>query len=244
MRLSDDGERYLPHARAALAAVDGGHLALTQARGDISGVLRLSAPSDLGRNVLLPWLSEFRERHPRLALHLRISDRSADLVRQPLDAAIRYGTLADSGLIAHALAPHNRRTLCAAPAYLARHGKPKTPDDLRKHNCLRFVWADQLFDRWSFHMPRGVQTIAVSGDLVSDDADVVRRWGVAGYGLIYKSRLDVVADIDAGRLVEVFPRAYGEPVPLHLVCAQRPASSPAVRHLRDFLRDCCVAVDG
>ncbi|MGZ2745224.1 LysR family transcriptional regulator [Burkholderia stagnalis] len=242
MRLSEDGERYLPHARAALAAIGDGQQALAQDRGEISGVLRLSAPSDLGRNVLLPWMDAFQQRHPGIAVHLRISDRAADLLRQPLDAGIRYGELVASGLVAQSLAPSNRRTLCAAPSYLERHGTPSTPEDLRKHNCLRYVWGEHVHERWSFHLPRGVQTIAVSGDRVSDDADVVRRWAVAGHGLVYKSRIDVSADLSAGRLVEVFPGEQGEPAPLNLVCAHRSLLTPAVQRLRDFLKEQCAAL--
>lgn len=242
LRLSEDGERYLPHARAALAAITDGQQALAQGRQEISGLLRLSAPSDLGRNVLLGWLDGFQALHPKISFQLRISDRAADLFRQPVDAGIRYGELVDSALVAQPLAPDNRRALCAAPSYIKEHGKPQIPEDLQHHNCLRYVWGDQVYDRWSFHLPRGVKTVTVSGDRVSDDADVVRRWAVAGHGLVYKSRLDVSLDIHEGRLVELFPQSYGEPAPLNLVSAHRSLLTPAVQRLRDYLRACCAAM--
>ena len=236
MRLSDDGERYLPHARAMLASLAGGSQALAEARGEIAGPLRLSLPSDLGRNVLLPWLDAFQAQHPGISLQLWISDRAADLLRHPIDAAIRYGELDDSGLVAQPLAPDNRRALCATPDYLARHGTPTHPDDLRSHNCLCFVWGEQIHDRWTFDLPRGPHTVRVSGNRISDDADVVRRWGLAGHGVIYKSRLDVAADIAAGRLVELMP-GLGGPAPVNLVSAHRAQLTPAVQQLRDFLRE-------
>jgi DNA-binding transcriptional LysR family regulator len=239
LRLSDDGERYLPHARAALGALSDGHQALVSGRQDISGMLRLSAPSDLGRNVLLHWLDGFQAMHPKVSFQLRISDRAADLVRDPLDAGIRYGVLPDSVLVAQPLADNNRRALCAAPAYLKKHGVPQTPEDLQGHNCLRYVWGDLVHDRWNFDLPRGIITVAVSGDRVSDDADVVRRWAIAGHGLVYKSRLDVSQDVKDGRLVEVFPPSYGELVPLHFVIAHRSLLTPAVQQLRDYLKLRC-----
>jgi DNA-binding transcriptional LysR family regulator len=242
MQLSEDGERYLPHARAMLEALTQGEQALAQGRGALSGPLRLSAPSDFGRNLLLPWLDTFQHAHPELSLQLRISDRAADLLRQPLDAAIRYGALSDSALIALPLAPGNRRALCAAPAYLARHGTPAGVDELRRHNCLRFVWGEQVHERWRFTLPGGERTVSVSGDRVSDDADVVRRWAVAGQGLVYKSRLDVIDDLAAGRLVELFPGEHCEPAPLHLVCAHRSQLTPALTRLREFLQARCEAV--
>ncbi|RMX05073.1 LysR family transcriptional regulator [Corticibacter populi] len=239
LRLSDDGQRYLPHARAMLAALGDGALALAEAQAAVAGPLRLSVPSDLGRNVLLPWLDAFQAQHPLLTLQVRISDQLADFFRAPLDAGIRSGALADSSLVALPLAPHNRRTLCAAPAYLARHGAPRRPQDLAHHNCLRFVMGEQLFERWPFHLPGGMQTAAVRGDRISDDADVVRRWAVAGHGLLYKSRLDVAADLLAGRLVELFPPQWGQPAPLHLVCADRSVLTPAMQQLHRWLAQCC-----
>jgi DNA-binding transcriptional LysR family regulator len=236
MRLSDDGERYLPHARAMLASLAGGSQALAEARGEIAGPLRLSLPSDLGRNVLVPWLDEFQARHPGISLQLWISDRAADLLRHPIDAAIRYGALDDSGLVAQPLAPENRRALCAAPDYLARHGSPAHPDDLRSHNCLCFVWGEQVHDRWTFDLPRGPHAVDVRGNRISDAADVVRRWALAGHGVVYKSRLDVTADIAAGRLVELLP-GLGQRAPVNMVSAHRAQLTPAVQHLRDFLRE-------
>ncbi len=235
MRLSDDGERYLPHARALLDALTSGSRALAEGRGDIAGPLRLAVPSDLGRHLLLPWLDAFQAEHPGISLQLRISDRSADLHRHPLDAAVRYGTLDDSGLVALPLAPDNLRVLCAAPEYIARHGAPTHPDELRDHNCLCFVWGDQIHDRWTFALPRGPHTVKVTGNRISDDAEVVRRWGLAGHGIMYKSHVDVVGDLAAGRLVDLLP-GMGERAPLNLVSAHRSQLTPAVQRLKDFLR--------
>lgn len=242
LQLSEDGERYLPYARAMLDAQVQGRHALARGRGALSGSLRLSVPSDFGRNLLLGWLDEFQHQHPALSLHVRMSDRAADLLRQPLDAVVRYGALPDSSLIAMPLVENNRRALCAAPAYLKRAGTPTTVDDLRRHNCLRFVWSEQLHERWRFTLPGGDRTVAVSGNRISDDADAVRRWAVAAEGLIYKSRLDLMPDLRAGRLVEVFPPSHCEPSPLHLVCAHRSSLTPEITQLRSFLRARCRAL--
>ncbi|MFC4278320.1 LysR family transcriptional regulator [Achromobacter aloeverae] len=242
MQLSEAGERYLPHARAMVEAREQGEHALADGRSALSGPLRLSAPSDFGRNLLLPWLDEFQHQHPGLSLHLKISDRAADLMRQPLDAVIRYGLLPDSSLLALKLAGDNRRALCAAPAYIERHGAPAKPEDLRRHNCLRYVWGEQIHERWRFTLPGGDRAVTVTGNRVSDDADVVRRWAIAGEGLVYKSRLDLIEDLKAGRLVELFPQAHCEPAPLHLVCAHRAQLTPALGALHAFLQERCAAL--
>ncbi len=242
MQLSEAGERYLPHAKRMTNAQEQGRQALADGRSALTGPLRLSAPSDFGRNLLLPWLDDFQHQHPGLSLHLKMSDRAADLIRQPLDAVVRYGTLPDSSLLALPLAAGNRRALCAAPAYLERHGAPTKPDDLRRHNCLRYVWNEQVHERWRFTLPGGDRTVAVTGNRVSDDADVVRRWAISGEGLVYKSRLDLIGDLMAGRLLELFPASHGEPAPLHLICAHRSQLTPAISQLHTFLRERCMAL--
>lgn len=239
LRLSSEGAAFLPHARSMLEALDAGRRELQRDREAIDGLLRLSIPSDLGRNALLGWLDAFQARHPKLRMRLDVSDRSADLYRQPLDLAIRYGVPADSSLVVQPLAADNRRLLCASPAYLERHGMPATPEDLLRHNCLCYVWADKVLDRWSFEHPGGARQVIVAGDRVSDDADVVRRWAVAGHGVLYKSALDLAPDVAAGRLLPLLPAFPGEPAPLNLICAHRSVLVPAVTMLRDFLRQCC-----
>ncbi|MBV8657447.1 MAG: LysR family transcriptional regulator [Burkholderiales bacterium] len=235
LRLTVDGERYLVHARSSLAALTAGRDVLAADKAAITGNLTVSLPSDLGRHVLLPWLDVFQTQHPALALQLRVSDRIADLYRQPVDVALRYGVPADSGLVALPLVADNRRVLCASPAYLAQHGEPATPTDLRRHNCLRLVLGDQIHSRWSFLREAETHVVTVSGRHTSDDGEVVRRWAVAGQGIAYKSRLDVLADLRAGHLLPLLPAYQTEATPLYLVCPHRLSLSPAVIRLRDFL---------
>lgn len=239
LRLTAEGEQFLGHARAALRALEEGRQALEGGRAGIGGVLHLSAPSDFGRNVLLPWLDAFQRDHPRLTLRLHLGDRVADLFRQPVDIALRYGEPEDSSLVALPLAPGNRRVLCAAPAYLAAHDAPQRVDDLAAHNCLLYVLGERVHDRWRFAQGRRSQEVTVKGDRVSDDADAVRRWAVAGHGLSYKSWLDVAGDVAAGRLALLLADHQGEAAPLNLICAHRAQLSPPVRVLHAFLRARC-----
>jgi DNA-binding transcriptional LysR family regulator len=239
LRLTPDGERFLQHCRLALQAVSDGEQALRGDGSQLRGQLQLSLPSDLGRNVVLGWLDAFLARHPGLRLRVQLSDRLADVYRQPVDLALRYGAPADSALVALPLLPHNRRVACAAPAYLQRHGSPQQPQDLKRHNCLRFLLSDDLHARWRFHGAGGDSVVAVEGDRVSDDGDAVRRWAVDGHGIAYKSWLDICADVGAGRLVALLPEWRGEAAPLNLVCADRRLLSPAVQALREHLSACC-----
>ncbi|KGD89265.1 LysR family transcriptional regulator [Achromobacter sp. RTa] len=238
LRLTGDGERYLEYARTAISTLEAGKNAVARSKTDISGTLSVSIPSDLGRHVLLPWLDEFQQQHPRVSFQVRISDRLADLYRQPVDLAVRYGTPTDSGLVALPLAERNRRVVCASPAYFARHGMPQAPADLRRHNCLSFVLGETLHDRWTFLRADGsTLTVPVKGDRVGDDGEIVRRWALAGHGVAYKSRYDVLSDLRAGRLVEALGDYDSEPSPLYLLCVHRMLLSPAVRRLREFLQE-------
>ena len=183
LRLTADGERYLEYARSAIATLDAGRNALARDKTAISGTLSISVPSDLGRNVLLPWLDEFQRRHPRVGFQVRISDRLADLFRQPVDLAVRYGTPADSSLVALPLSESNRRVVCASPAYLARHGTPQAPADLRRHNCLSFVLGESLHDRWTFERDGVSQTVPVRATASATTANwcAAGRWPVAAW---------------------------------------------------------------
>ena len=158
-----------------------------------------------------------------------------------MDLAIRFGLPPDSNLVALPLA-ECRRVLCAAPSYLARHGAPGCPQALAEHNCLCFIVGERLHNRWRFWRDGGEWVQQVAGDRSADDADVVRRWAVAGHGLVYKSQLDLAPDLAAGRLLRVCPEWQGEPAPLYLLCADRRQLSPTVRQLREFLRERCLAL--
>ena len=239
LRLTGEGELYLPHARSALQSLVEGQQLLAGGKATISGTLQLSAPSDFGRNVLLPWLDEFQLQHPLLSLRLLLADRNADLFRQPVDIALRYGQPEDSSLVAVPVAAANRRVLCASPGYLAANGSPRTLADLVDHNCLRFMLAGRVHERWCFHDGRRELEQLVSGNRVSDDADVVRRWALAGRGVVYKSWLDIAQDVQSGRLVVLLPELLGEPTPLNLICAHRAHLGERVRLLREHLVERC-----
>ncbi|WP_407297827.1 LysR family transcriptional regulator [Stutzerimonas zhaodongensis] len=239
LRLTGEGEQYLPHARSALQSLLEGQQLLAGGKATISGPLQLSVPSDFGRNVLLPWLDEFQLQHPLLSLRLLLADRNADLFRQPVDIALRYGQPEDSSLVALPVAAANRRVLCAAPSYIATHGAPASLAELAGHNCLRYMLAGRVHERWCFHDGRRVLEQMVKGDRISDDADVVRRWALAGRGVVYKSWLDVAHDVQAERLVVLLPELLGEAAPLNLICAHRAHLGDTLRLLREHLSERC-----
>ena len=235
LRLSTEGERMLPHVREALGALSEAQAVVSRTRSTLRGELQISMPSDLGRHVLLPWLQTFQEQHPEVSLRLHLSDRNADLMRVPLDMAIRYGTPKDSAHVALPLVLDNPRLLVASPQYLARHGAPASVHDLARHEALRFMVGDEVPKTWRLQVDGQWTDAPVQGRHNANDSEIVTRWALQGLGLAYRSQLDMAAHLAAGRLVHVNPHWTGELAHLHLVVPGRKQVTAAVRALRDHL---------
>lgn len=239
LRLTPQGELFLEQCRPALEMLLQASQQLAVGEQALRGVLKLSAPSDLGRNVLLPWLDEFQDLHPQVDIRLQLSDRMANVYSEPVDAAFRYGKPPDSSLVALPLAPSNRRVLCASPAYIDRHGAPATPHELTGHDCLCFMFSEEVHDRWRFSRDGAPEeiTVRVRSVNVSNDGDAVRRWALLGKGIAYKARFDVVSDLAEGRLQVLCPDWATEAAPLFLLVPSRRQLTPLLRCLRDFIAE-------
>jgi DNA-binding transcriptional LysR family regulator len=244
MRLTLAGERLLARSRALLDGLREAEEEVRAGQDRIEGHLQISMPSDLGRHLVLPWLNEFQARYPGVTLRLQLTDRLANIYREPVDIALRFGVPPDSSMVALPLLETNPRVLCAAPAYLARRGVPASPNELAGHNCLCFMLDEAVNDRWRFTRGGEEIEVTVAGDRVADDSEVVRRWALAGLGICYRSRMDVQADLASGRLRLVCPEWEGVNTPLYMLLASRKQVSPAVRVLREFLVSRCRAMVG
>jgi DNA-binding transcriptional LysR family regulator len=238
VRLTAEGERYLPFAIQILETLQQGHESLKSSE-ELSGSLQIAISSDLGRNVLLEPITVFRRENPNLELRLHISDQVTDVFRDPSDIAIRYGIPDDASFISMPIVPNNRRVLFASPDYLNRTGRPDKVEDLANHSCLLFMLHGRAYDRWEFPDSVGQKAVKVSGPLISNDADIVRRWAIAGEGIGYKSEIDVIPDVVAGRLEIVLPQQPGKLLPLSLICPHRRQFSTAVQRLYAQLRTYC-----
>lgn len=241
LRLTREGEVFLAHCRPALAALKDGQDELASGRQQVRGLLQLAAPSDFGRQLLLPWLEEFQQLHPDIRYRLHLSDRVSNVYSDLVDAAFRQGEPPDSAMLALPVDLTNRRVLCAAPAYLERHGTPLSPQDLAAHRCLCFMLGEEVYDRWSFWRDGAELSVRVGGGHITNDGDVVRRWALAGHGIVYKSGLDVAADLAAGRLVALCADWQTKASPLYMVLPGRRQLTPALRLLREFVAARCQA---
>ncbi len=246
LRLTQHGERFLEQCRPALETLQQAGRQLAAGEPALRGVLQLAAPSDLGRNVLLPWLSDFQDAYAnQVDIRLRLSDSLANVYSDPVDAAFRYGEPPDSSLVALPLSTSNRRVLCASPAYLEQHGAPASPHELTGHNCLCFMLNAEVHDRWCFSRAGLPEiTVRVKSLNVSNDSDAVRRWALLGRGIAYKSRFDIASDLAQGRLRALCTDWTTEAAPLFLLTPSRRQLTPLVRSLRDFIAERAAALDG
>ena len=234
LRLTQAGETFLAYCQQSQLALEEGLSALRQGREQLSGDIHLGAPSDLGRDRLDTLLEPFRQRHPQVRLVMHLSDGLIDLYRNPIDLVLRYGLSEDSGLVGRKLCD-NGRVLVASPDYLARHGHPESFEALARRNCICFYRNGELFNRWRLFHQGQHREIVVTGDRAADDGALVRQWAVAGHGIAYKSRIDVQADLDAGRLVDLFPDAIYDRTPLYVAYPSRRYQPARIKALLDWL---------
>ncbi len=170
---------------------------------------------------------------PRVA-DLTISDERLDMMQEGVDLAIRIGPLDESTLVARRIC-NLERVICAAPAYLERHGTPRTPDDLQRHNCL-WITSLPVLRRWPFDTDEGIRVVHVDGNVVTNNAETVLQLAVAGVGVTRLSDVVVAEAIRSGALVPVLADWHHvEPVPLFATYPSGRNLSPKVRAMVDFL---------
>ncbi|KVD51085.1 LysR family transcriptional regulator [Burkholderia sp. MSMB1078WGS] len=232
--LTDDGAQFHAQVLRILAEVERAETLMSDRRGTVGGVLRVTAPGELGRLRIAPLVAAFRRRHPELVVHLMLTDTIVDLLAQDIDVAVRIGSLADSTMIARELAP-NHRVLCASPRYLAAHGQPAHPAELCAHQCI--VLGDQPRTEWRFDGADGTVAVGVTAALLTNDGGAARTLALEGAGIALKSIWDVVEDLDAGRLVRVLPAFAAPAAPLHAVYPGGRHVPLRVRAFVDFLRE-------
>jgi DNA-binding transcriptional LysR family regulator len=236
LRLTIEGTALVERGRPLVEDLEALAGSLQEAAGEVSGTLSVTVPASFGRQYISPLLPEFLRRHPRLKLHIDLSDQARDLVREGFDLAIRIGELHDSTLVAKRMA-RSQRVLCASPAYLKRRGVPKTPDDLAEHDCLPLS-REGSGAVWRLRDPGGNPvSVRVSGPLESNLGEVLRDAALAGLGIALHSTWHVCEDLRAGRLQQVLPRYSLPESGIYAVMPQRRLVLPRARAFADFLAE-------
>lgn len=235
LSLTAQGEIVHQWAQRILEDVDLMGEALSSEKAVPRGLLRICSSTGFGRNRLAPALSELARRYPELEIQVELLDRAVDLVEEGFQLDIRVGAVREGNLIKRCIA-RNHRILCAAPAYLARFGTPRTLDELKAHRCIAIRERDQDFGRWDLSGPDGPASVKVSGPLSANNGEIVRQWALDGHGIILRSGWDVGRDVDTGTLVQVLPE-YVQPADVWAVYPSRMSASAKLRLSVEFLAD-------
>jgi DNA-binding transcriptional LysR family regulator len=231
LTLTDVGERYLPTVRELIRQVDDALAGMARASGELEGHIRVKLPTTLGVLYLSEMLNDFLRSQPMISMDIALADRSVNPIEEGFDIAIGalpelYGGVQDRPLCLM------RRRLCAAPAYLARKGRPAHPGDLVDHDCLVFATSGA---RWEFQSEQGLIGIDVSPKLRTNDGAAICQAAISGNGIAVLPDYLAAPGIQAGQLVEIL-EPFGVPdIWLKALVPANRIELPRVRMLLDWL---------
>jgi DNA-binding transcriptional LysR family regulator len=241
MGLTPEGEVCLEHARRIVADIQDLEQRLGLGKGMPQGLLRVNATLGFGRSHVGPALGRFVRKHPQVDVQLQLSVNPPPLADDAYDVCIRFGPSPDTRVIARLLA-RNRRLLCAAPAYLARAGEPKTAADLARHNCIGIRQGDEAWGLWRLTARRGreprsgiAQAVRTRGNLATNDGEIAVQWALQGHGILMRAEWDIARHLDSGRLVPVLPQYDTPEADIYAVYPQRHQHSARVRAFVEFM---------
>ncbi|WP_029005693.1 LysR family transcriptional regulator [Azorhizobium doebereinerae] len=208
LALTDDGQVFLPHAQALLEEKDAALASVRPSSHGASGLLRLSCSAAFGRKIANPVLLDFMAANPQVRVDLMVVDTVIDMVAEGIDLAIRIATLPDSTLVARRLAD-NPCLLVASPAYLERHGRPRTLADLGRHQCL----TTPTRSHWIFETEGRKARVKADGRYTASSIEAIHQACIGGLGIADLSAWNVREEIARG-LLEPITLADAEPEPL------------------------------
>lgn len=232
--LTPEGETYLHCATRILADVREMEEVVSSSGSVPKGLLRINATLGFGRTAIAPIVSEFALHHPQVEVQLDVTDRPIDLVESGVDLGIRFGALPDQRLVARRVLS-NRRFLCAAPRYLARHGTPASLRDLADHQCIIHRQNEDAYGVWRFTRDGRAETVKVHGALSSNDGDIVLNWALDGHGILVRSEWDLAKYLESGRLRVVLPEFILPSADLFVYYPSKRDLSARTRAFIDFL---------
>jgi len=234
LNLTEAGQLYYERASNILIDVDEAKLALSQL-GSPSGILRVTAPSGMGRELVASAVPAFLDHYPAIKMVLSMTDQILDIVDAGIDVAIRVGRLQDSSFKARKIG-ESKRVVCASPEYLKKAGIPRTPADLEQHNCI--TWRDHPgHNTWAFRGPDGVSKVRVSGNFFAKSADALVAASVAGLGLSLLPDWNMGTELRQQQLCAVLTDYEASPAasPIYAVHAHQRHVPPKIRVFIDFL---------
>lgn len=231
LNLTEAGTVYFEHAVAGLDQILTAEAAITATHGDVTGLLRVTAPADIGDALLARLVNSVHQAYPKLRIDLMLMDRYVDLIKEGVDVAIRTGKLKDSSLIAKKIG-----TICwvlfASPDYLKSAPPLKKPQQLRDHKCLQFTRFSK--EDWTISMKKGNITVPIQGDILVNDVDVIKAMVVAGQGVAMLPTYICHDEWKVGGLIRVLPGWQFKADPLYIVYPKQRFVSAKLRAFIDI----------
>ena len=214
LHITEIGQAYFKHCLQGLKEIEKAESEILATQSEPQGLLRITAPVELGGTILPQMISEYLQKYPKVNVEVILTDRRVDLLAEGIDLAIRAGELKDSSLIAKKLgsayfAPY------AAPQYLKNHGTPRQPKDLMNHQCLQFTPLG--VSEWKLKSQKSSVKIKVSGRILLNDLSLVRLLTINANGIALLPSFLCLEDVAAGRLNRILPEWSSTPGPIHFV---------------------------
>jgi DNA-binding transcriptional LysR family regulator len=233
---TEAGEKLLARLRPVIDDYEAAIDSLNEFRDKPAGLLRLTVAPPAAQSVLAPLLAKFLAQYPDIKLEISVDSANVDIVAQQFDAGIRSGDRIDRDMIAVKVTDEWRSATVGAPAYLAKRGTPKAPQDLAAHNCIRLRLASGAVLPWRFEKDGRNFEIAVSGSLTLNETSLMAPALLGGVGLAQLPRAYVAAAIAEGRLMSLLEEWQPSGAPFALYYSSRRQTPAALQALIDFLR--------
>jgi DNA-binding transcriptional LysR family regulator len=237
VRLTEEGRSFHAQVAPLLVGLEDAASDVSAARGAVKGRLRVNADPWFARLVLAPRLPDFLARYPDLSLEVIVRDTPGDLVAEGVDVAVRFGAVGPPDLVARKLM-ETRIVAIAAPSYLKRHGTPRHPQDLARHECLLFrdPATGKPFD-WEFRRKGQAVEVAVPGRVLFNDLATKLAACVAGQGIAQSVAFGLEPYLASRQLVQVLPDWAEETYALYSYHPSRHLPPAKVRAFLDFVKD-------
>jgi DNA-binding transcriptional LysR family regulator len=214
LNVTSAGQAYFKRCVRGLEEIKGGEQELASIQGEPQGLLRVTAPADLGASVLPELVGAFIRKYPKVSIELLLTDRMVDLLAESVDLAVRGGVLEDSSLIARKLGSDYFAPF-ASPQYLKERGTPTHPRDFRQHECIQFT--PMGTETWEMTNAKGTLQIPVPARIISSDLSMVKKLVVMGNGIALLPTFLCYEEVKAKKLVRILPEWKSGSAPLHFV---------------------------
>ncbi|MCW8345050.1 LysR family transcriptional regulator [Vibrio sp. ZSDZ65] len=228
--LTQAGQAYYQHCKDLVVGLQQANEQISSQQIQLTGTLRVSAAGGFAEQYVAPALMEFAKQYPDLTIDMDFNSRMVNFIEDGIDFAIRYGKLSDSGLVARKLLDRPMAAV-ASPSYLAEHGEPQHPDQLKHHSCII-----SNNEHWSFDHPKEViERIRVQGRWKSNNAKAVIQACEQGLGIAYMPNSTFEDSISQGRLVPILQPYWGKGLSSWIVYQNRRFLPMRARLAIDYL---------